>query len=324
MPFARLAYLLVAFVALIALPMKGALADGHEAAAQDDAIVVTVLGTGTPIPTADQLGPSFLVQAGGRVLLFDCGRGCTSRLAAVDPKLVSEVEHIFLTLMHSDHLVGIPDLFLIGWTQGRNAPLKNWGPPGTAAMFTNMRETFAADIQIRVDKGVPATMDGIAMATTEISEDQLVFDQDGVRVLAFLVDHGPVKPAFGFRVDYGANSVLISGDTGPSENLVRYAEGVDVLLHEVLSPMQVAYIRSKFTEEQALTVIKLHTTAEQAAAIFAEVEPKLAVYYHTRNTVADVAALHEETGRIYKGQLVVAEDLLQIRVDDGITLSMVE
>ncbi len=319
----RLAPRMLFMIAAIALPTQHALAQQDNAGQVDEAIVVTLLGTGTPIPTPDQFGPAVLVQAGGMSLLFDCGRGCTTRLAQIDRDLVSEIDHLFITHLHSDHLVGIPDLYLNGWTQGRDAPLMNWGPPGTLSMFSHLREAFGEDIRLRIEKGVPPTTDGIAMSTTEIAGDQVVLDEDGLQVIAFLVDHGPIEPAFGYRINYGEYSVVISGDTRPSENLVRQSQGADVVLHEVLSPQQVAYIRSTFNEEQSETVIGIHTTAEQAGEVFAQIRPRLAVYYHTRNTVADVAALYQDTARTYDGSVVVAEDLLQIEIGAEIALRMV-
>jgi len=281
-------------------------------------ISVTVLGTGTPIPTADQYGAAILVQAGSKDLLFDCGRGCTSRLAQVNPKLVSGITDLFLTHLHSDHIVGVDDLWLNGWTQGRDDALRVHGPPGTTELFVNLRQAFAEDIRIRIEKGIPADTGGIAMAMTNIAEDTVVMDEDGVKVTAFLVDHGPVKPAFGYRIDYAERSVVISGDTKPSENLAMYAEGADVILHEVLSPKQVEYVEQKFTAEQAATIIDIHTTAEQAGEIFADASPRLAVYYHTRNTAEDVVALKDATASKYDGQLEVAQDLMRISIGEKI------
>lgn len=290
----------------------------------DDVIKVTILGTGTPIPTPDQFGPSVLVQAGGKNLLFDCGRGCTTRLAQVDRKLVSGIEHLFVTHLHSDHIVGIDDLWLNGWTQGRNSPLKVAGPTGTKRFFKYLREAFNEDINIRIKKGLPATTDGIGMAMTDLSDDRIVFDEDGVIVTAFLVDHRPVEPAFGFRVDFAGRSVVISGDTTPSPNLVKHAAGADVVIHEVMSPSQIGYVRDKFTDSQFKAIVGIHTTAEEAGKIFAEISPRLAVYYHTRNTVSDVSSLISETRKYYQGPLEISRDLMQITIADEIKLKWVE
>lgn len=288
-------------------------------------ILVTVLGSGTPIPTADQFGAAILVQAGGKDLLFDCGRGCTTRLVQVDRKLITKIEHLFLTHLHSDHIVGIDDLWLNGWTQGRNAPMKTVGPPGTLDFFTHLKQAFSEDINIRIEKGLPATTDGIGLGETrDIEQDQVVFDEDGVTVTAFLVDHKPVEPAFGFKIEYNGRSVIISGDTKPSENLMKYSKGADVILHEVMSPTMVNYIRTNFTQEQFKSIVGIHTTAEQAGEIFSETQPRLAVYYHTRITPKDVEGLISVTGEYYDGAIGVSQDLYQISVGDEINTSVLK
>lgn len=290
----------------------------------ENSILVTVLGSGTPIPAADQYGPSVLVQAGGLDLLFDCGRGCTSRLVQVDRNLITSVKNLFITHLHSDHIVGIDDLWMNGWTQGRNDPLTVTGPTGTKDFFTHLKAAFSEDIRIRLVKGIPSTTDGIAMAMTDIAEDKVVLEKDGVTVTSFLVDHQPVDPAFGYRIDYAGRSVVISGDTTYSENLVRNSMGADVILHEVLSPSMVGYLKDNFTEKQMNSVLAIHTTTEQAAEIFAETKPRLGVYYHTRNSPKDEAGLIAVTGETFDGDVVVAKDLTQIKIGDEITTSVLD
>lgn len=287
-------------------------------------ITVTVLGSGTPIPAPDQYGAAILVQAGGQDLMFDCGRGCTSRLAQVDRRLITSVEQLFITHLHSDHIVGIDDLWLNGWTQGRDTPLSVHGPTGTKRFFTHLKEAFSEDIGIRIKKGIPTTIDGISMAMTDHDTDAIVYDKDGVKVTAFLVDHQPVEPAFGYRIDYAGRSVVISGDTTFSENLVRNSMGADVILHEVLSPSMVGYLKDNFTEKQMNSVLAIHTTTEQAAEIFAETKPRLGVYYHTRNSAKDEAGLIAVTGETFDGDVVVAKDLTQIKIGDEIATSVLD
>lgn len=282
-------------------------------------IVVTVLGSGTPAPSATQFGPTVLVQAGGQNMLFDCGRGCTSRLAQVDPKLISKLDRLFISHLHSDHVVGIDDLWLNGWTQGRLQPLKTFGPTGTRQMMHHLRKAFGFDVNSRFTDGVPGTMTGLKEDITELSEDGVVFSEDGVEVTAFLVDHSTVKPAWGFRVDYAGRSVLISGDTGPAANLYTYGAGTDVLLQEVMSPALISYLGTIFAPPQVARVVAYHTTAEQAGDIFKKTEPRLAVYYHTRNDGNFAESLLEETRKVYEGPLAISHDLYQIRIGKEIT-----
>jgi ribonuclease Z len=109
---------------------------------------VTLLGTGSPQPRMDRFGPSILVEAGEKKLLFDCGRGATQRIEQIKIPF-TQIDALFLTHLHSDHVVGIPDLWLTGWARGRQVPLQVWGPAGTKEMMAHLEEAYQFDIQIR-------------------------------------------------------------------------------------------------------------------------------------------------------------------------------
>jgi len=194
---------------------------------------VILLGTaGGPTFSADRLGIATLVVAGSEKLLFDCGRGMTTGMAriGIDPV---DVTKVFLTHLHSDHIISLPELYLYPWaSQGRSVPLQVWGPSGTRSMMEHLQKAFAYDIHIRRDVDEKFSPDGIRVTATDIQQE-VVHQANGVKVTAFLVDHGPVKPAFGYRIDYQGHSVVLSGDTKPSDNLVKFSKGVDVLIHEV-------------------------------------------------------------------------------------------
>src|SRR5438132_14128641 len=133
---------------LIVLVLSLRMLDNISAATNSDGIKVTLLGTGTPFPNAERFGSAILVEGAGTKLLFDCGRGVVIRLtqAGVSPK---EIDALFLTHLHSDHVVGIPDLWLSGWLLGRSKPLPIWGPQGTSSMEKHLAMEFVFDIQIR-------------------------------------------------------------------------------------------------------------------------------------------------------------------------------
>jgi ribonuclease Z len=278
-------------------------------------IRVTLLGTGGgPLVNLEQYGAATLVEAGGLRLLFDCGRGATFRLAQAGIPIAS-VSRVFLTHLHSDHVVQLPDLFLTGWVgaAGRKGPLEVWGPQGTADMMTALEKAFAFDIHVRRDVDEKFSAEGIKARAHEVTEG-VVLDEAGVKVTAFLVDHAPVAPAFGYRVDYAGRSVVLSGDTRPSENLVKFAAGADVLIHEAVDPvtMRARAVDVAVTEN----IIAHHTTGEQAGAIFARVKPRLAVYSHAPATDALIA----QTRRTYTGPLEGAEDLLTIDIGDQVAV----
>jgi ribonuclease Z len=275
---------------------------------------VTLLGTGNPRPVMSRFGPSILVEAGKEKLVFDCGRGASQRLDQLKIPF-SEITALFLTHLHSDHTVGIPDLWLTGWVMGRTTPLAVWGPEGTKAMMQHLQEAYVFDIHIRRDVDTKLPGAGAEIVAQDI-EEGVVYNSAGVKVTAFLVDHGEIKPAFGYRVDYGGHSVTLSGDTRPSENLIKFAHGTDVLIHEVIDPEAFGETVSTDTLEQRKKIIEHHTTPEQAGIVFTRVKPKLAVYSHI--VPPDVPGVIPHTRKTYAGPLEVGEDLMSIEIGDKI------
>lgn len=281
-------------------------------AAQCQTFRVTLLGTGSPPPVMNRFGPSILVEAGQQKFVFDAGRGALQRLTQLKVRW-RDVHGVFLTHLHSDHVVGFPDLWLTGWltpAPGRDVPLNVWGPRGTVKMMSHLEQAYEYDIRIRLydDRAHP---DGVVILAHDITEG-IVYEQGGVKITAFEVDHTPVKPAFGYRIDYEGRSVVLSGDTRVSENLIRYAQGVNVLIHEVVVPE--TFKRAGTPPERAKSVITHHVTPEQAGEVFSKVKPGLAVYSHIVLPIATEQDLIPQTRKTYSGPLEVGEDLMVIEV----------
>jgi ribonuclease Z len=276
---------------------------------------VTLLGTGTPEPRMDRFGPSILVEAGEKKLLFDCGRGAAQRIEQIKIPF-AEVDALFLTHLHSDHVVGIPDLWLTGWVRGRKLPFRVWGPAGTKEMMKHLSEAYQFDLQIRQLEGkLPAQ--AVAIEAEDIDQG-VVYDNAGIKVTAFLVDHGVVKPALGYRIDFAGHSVVLSGDTRFSENLIRFSQGADVLIHEVVDPDAFRAKNPSMPPERFQTIVGHHTTAEQAGTVFARVKPKLAVYSHI--LPADSKDLVTLTRKTYAGPLEVGEDLMSFEIKEAVSV----
>jgi ribonuclease Z len=284
---------------------------------------VTLLGTGSPIPVEERFGPSILVEAGPEKLLIDCGRGASLRLWQLHIPL-GAVTAVFLTHLHSDHIVGIPDLWLTGWLPPpfghRTHAFQIWGPVGTNEMMANLQKAFATDIRFRMADGIPEQ--GIAVAAQDIAQGP-VYEKNGVKVTAFEVDHATAKPAFGYRIDYRGHSVVLSGDTRPTENLIRFSKDVDLLIHEV------AWARPELLQKSqaARIIIGLHTTPEQAGTIFARVKPRLAVYSHVVLITTDPAFSEPNdtdvlklTRKTYGGPLEMGQDLMTIGIGNNIDI----
>lgn len=297
----RLAALAVVAVALATL-----------VAAQSAATLqVTLLGTGNPRPNLERFGPSILVEAGAQRLLIDAGRGAAQRLFEIGqrPSLIG-VDAVLLTHLHSDHTVGLPDLWLTGWLFGRARPLPLVGPAGTAAMAQHLTQAYAWDIASRSkDERLPP--DGVRFDAREVAPG-LAWERDGLRVTAFAVDHGEVAaPALGYRVDFGGRSVVLSGDMRYDERLVDAAKGADVVVLEVMSP-EVEARRGQVDPAAMASVLRRHVSPDQAGTLFAKIAPRLAVYSHIVPSPTTAEDLVGPTRKTYAGPLAVGYDLMTI------------
>lgn len=288
-----------------------------------DDFLVTLLGTGMPVPSPDRFGNSTLIEAGGQRLVFDMGRGVTIRLWQKQIPLGSIDAH-FLTHLHSDHINGLPDLYLSGWIQtpfgGRKKPFVIYGPPGTQKMMANLWEGFSEDRRIRLeDEKNPLA--GIQIQAQDFKPG-VVYEKDGLVVTTFEVDHGDlVKPCYGFKITYKNHSVVISGDTRYSPNVEKAAMGADLLIHEVTmvpDKLLAAYPAYK-------AIIEHHISPEEAGKLFAISKPKLAVYTHLVLSGLPAKGIpfptHEEllaaTRKTYDGRVVVGADLMGFKIDDS-------
>jgi ribonuclease Z len=303
---------------LFALVLGLGLGDAEAQTAPPSDFRVTLLGTGIPVPQPDRFGPATVVEVGGQKLLFDAGRGATIRLYQLRVPL-RDVGPLFLTHFHSDHTIGIPDVWLSGWLGGpwarRKTPFRVIGPTGTKDLMANLERAYAADIKIRMaDENYPA--EGIRVVAEEFSAGGVVYEKDGVRVTAFDVDHGEmIKPSYGYRIDYDGRSVVISGDTRFDKNVIKHGTGADLLIHEV------AAVRSELLKDpQVQRVMAHHTSPQEAGRVFQQTRPKLAVYTHlvllSRPNIPALTPeeLAAQTRETYDGPLVVGEDLMAFDV----------
>ena len=271
---------------------------------------VVMLGTGTPNADPDRSGPAVSVVRNGRAYLIDAGPGIVRRAAAaqragvgaLDPKNLSV---LFLTHLHSDHTIGLPDVILSAWTLERTVPLEVYGPPGTRAMVEHLLAAYQADIRNRIDGLEPATETGWRVNVHEIAPG-VVLDDGNVKVTAFAVPHGDWEQSFGYRFDAADRSIVISGDTRASDAVVAACNGCDLLLHEVYSADRFRTRPEAWQRYHA----RAHTSTDELALLATRARPRQLVLYHQLFWGTDDAGLLAELRRAgYTASAVSARDL---------------
>jgi len=271
-----------------------------------DSVVVVLLGTGMPRPDPDASGPATAVVVGRRVFLVDAGPGVERRLAAAHLP-IDGVTALFITHLHSDHTLGYPDLIFTSWVMGRKQPLAAYGPHGLQKMTDHLVAAWAEDIEVRTNGLEKRTPGGYRVDVHEIRPG-VVYDSAGVRVTAFLVEHGTWREAYGYRIDAPGRSVVISGDTKPSENLVRAAAGADVLVHEVYPEPRAA---PNPTESATWPTYMrdFHTSDVELGQLAARIRPRLLILSHIIRRGATDEELLANVRKSFSGRAVVGHDL---------------
>jgi len=292
---------------------------GHQAQAQrvlpggppfpfSDSAVVIPLGTGTPVPNPERSGPATVVVVGRRVFMFDAGAGVMRRIAAAGLP-IDGVTAAFITHLHSDHTLGLPDLILTSWVMGRSTPMRLYGPPGLRRMTDHFLAAWAEDTVVRVkglERGRPG---GYRVDAREITGG-VVHDSDGVKITAIRVPHGEWEYAFAYRVDAAGRSIVISGDTRPSEALTQAAVDVDILVHEVYPESRIATENRPGGELWPRYLRDVHTSDLELGKLAAVAKPRLLLLTH----VLFMGATEDEVLNGirrggFSGRVVVARDL---------------
>ncbi|WP_040500463.1 MBL fold metallo-hydrolase [Henriciella marina] len=314
--------------------MAGQLVGVDQSEDLDDGLHVYLCGTGSPLPDADRAGPCVGVLAGRMGFVFDTGSGSIRNLARMGFP-VGETEHVYFTHLHSDHIDGLGELMLQAWVGGsRSSPVEISGPVGITPVVDGFIQAYRTDAGYRIahhgeDIANPA---GFGAAATELDlppdgSSRVVFDAVGARVSAFLVDHSPVSPAFGYRVDYAGRSVTISGDTVKSEAVASAAAGTDLLIHEALNREMVATLADAAASNGDASLSKIfrdildyHASPVEAAETAQDAGVRELVFTHMVPPLPNKflhAPFLEGVDDAFNGRAAIGEDGLMISLPAG-------
>ena len=304
---------------MVALPLQRALAADEPPKAAADGKPksrLILLGTaGGPTPKPNRAAPSQVIVVNGVSYVIDCGNGVARQLILAKLKLAS-IRNVFLTHHHSDHNADYGNLLLLAWATDLAKRVDAYGPPPLAEMTRLFLAMNDYDIRTRTaDEGRPPLKDLIA--THEITAGGLVMQDENVKVTAALVEHPPVEPAFAYRFDCPDRSIVISGDTRPSQNLVKLAQGADVLVHEVMHLPSLEQLIA--TEPNAKTLrehlLASHTTTEQVGRVATEAGVKTLVLSHFvpgGYPFLKDEVWYDAVRPYFSGNLIVGRDLLEM------------
>lgn len=274
--------------------------------AQPGELSVLLCGTNAPLPDPHRAGACALIAAGNDLYIIDSGLGSVSNLMNWRVPL-QNVKGVLLTHFHSDHIAELGELRLQTWVAGRRTPLKVYGPPGVEDVVAGFNKAYSHDADYRTahhgESFLPREdVDMVAVPIPMGGATAPVLNDDGLKITAIRVNHGPVKPAYGYRFDYAGRSVTISGDTSYFPPLAVAARGSDVLVHEAQSNVLVGILEQELRASGRDRPAKImhdipgyHTTPVEAACLANLAQAKLLVFTHINpplpNAIAERAFL---------------------------------
>jgi ribonuclease BN (tRNA processing enzyme) len=286
------------------------------ATAQNLATRLILLGTGGgPRPRKTSSGSAQVIVSNNTAYVIDCGDGVARQLAFAGVPLAT-LRHIFITHQHSDHNADYGNLMWLAWTAGLRTRVDTWGPPPLDKMTKLFFEMNEYDINARISNEGRIPLVPLVQVH-ELRGDGAVMSDDNVKVSAALVEHPPTVPAFAYRFDAHDRSIVISGDTSPSRNLVTLARGADVLVHSVMYPSAVPGLVARVPNAAVLekSILAHQTSAEDAGRIAQEAGVKTLVLSHfvpPDDPEITEAMWLEAAKRHFRGTVILGRDLLEV------------
>ena len=270
-----------------------------------------LLGTaGGPTPKKTRSGPAQAIVIGNRTYVVDCGDGVARQMVLADVPLTT-LRHIFITHHHSDHTADYGNLLLLAWGDALTTRVDTWGPPPLTRITKLFFEMNQPDLDVRVrDEGRPPLPP--LVHAHEITRNGLVMKDDLVTVTAAIVEHPMVPLAFAYRFDCPDRSIVFSGDTHASENLVRLARRADVLVHEVLLE---SALRSDMPAALHRHIVNSHTPVEDAGRVAAEAGVTTLVLSHFVPSAGPPIPDEDwiaPARKHFNGHIIAGHDLLEL------------
>lgn len=302
----RLRYLLIAAAVALTSDINAA------ELAPSETTQVVLLGTGTPNAEPDRSGPAVAIVVNDTPYIVDFGPGVVRQATAMAPSNggsvpgleADKLAHAFLTHLHSDHTLGLPDLLLTPWVLERDRPLELYGPEGTKSMAAHILKAYDADIKYRLYGLEPANNQGWRVNVHTVTEG-VVYEDDNVKVEAFAVRHGTWPNAFGYRFTTPDRVIVISGDAAPDATLEEYAKNADILIHEVYSVEGFQRRDPYWQKYHSMN----HTSSYELGEMANRAKPKLLVLYHILFWGASEETVLQEVREKYSGEVVLGNDL---------------
>ena len=273
---------------------------------------LTLLGTGCPSVDYKRFGPANLVSTSHSSILVDCGSGVTQRLKEV--KISSaDIDALFLTHLHSDHIVDLYQLIISSWHSYRTKPWQIFGPRGTKKFVKKLMDTWKDERMLRIKNEQRSSIQAFNLKVTEFSEYGKIRIKDLV-IEYFTVDHKPVKYAYGFNFFHRKKKLTISGDTKPCENLMKHGQLADVLLHEVFIEGEI-YSFFKMRTKKTLHYVKAYHTSSTIVGKVAKITRcKKLVLTHFVPTQFNEKQLIDVVSKDFGKKPVIGKDLLKITI----------
>ena len=269
---------------------------------------IVMLGTGTPNPDPKRSGNSVAIIVNDTPYIVDCGPGLVRRGAeafnnGIKGLAISKLSKLFITHLHSDHTIGLPDIIFTPWVLERKEPLKIYGPSGIKKMTSHILAAYSEDIRERKEGLEPANDIGDKTDVIEVKPG-IIYEDDNVKVEALKMNHGSWD-SYAYKFYTPDRIIIVSGDTAPFEGIEDIYKGCDVLVHEVQSAEGLKMRKLEWQNYHS----SVHTTTYELADIANKVRPDLLILYHQLFHGLDEQAVIDEMNSVYKGEFVSAKDL---------------